>query len=130
MTIAPSMPSLEEGRLWVIYMLKIHLQSLLSLIPSSFPPSLPPSLPLSPSSLPSSLYITGSEEQSILPTRCSGGLQVHLLQTRGSHWTCQLLQNHLMQHPPVPVPNSEEDDRYSNSHCMGKCNTCLVYSGS
>ena len=67
MTIAPSMPSLEEGRLWVIYMLKIHLQSLLSLIPSSFPPSLPPSLPLSPSSLPSSLYITGSEEQSILP---------------------------------------------------------------
>ena len=55
----------------------------------SLPPSLPPSLP-------SSLYITGSEEQSILPTRCSGGLQVHLLQTRGSHWTYQLLSLHVL----------------------------------
>ena len=58
-------------------------------------PSLPPSLPPFPSSLspslppssPLSLYITGSEEQSILPTRCSGGLQVQLFQEIAQPYT-------------------------------------------
>ena len=72
--------------------------------------SLPLSLPLS----------TGSEKQSIIPTRCSGGLQVHLLQTRSSHWTHQLHTCHL-QHSPFHIFESKEDDQRPNSSSVGKC---------
>ena len=67
----------------------LELPLLLSCFPSlllSLSHYLPLSLPLS----------TGSEEQGLIPTRCSGGLQVHLLQPRSSHWTHQLLSLHVL----------------------------------
>ena len=44
----------------------------------------------------SPVSISGSKEQSILLTRHSGGLQVHLLQTRSTLWTHQLLSLHVL----------------------------------
>ena len=82
-------------------------------------PSLTSSSHTLPSPTSSSPSLPGSQKQSLFPTRCGGGLQVHLLQTRSPHCTHQLHQGHI-QHLGTPLPSREEDHFNPNPYNLGK----------